>query len=262
MNYSVSVITICYNNLLELQETCNSVDGQTDPPQEHLIIDGSTNEEILNWLLSNQAHPFRRWIHERDKGIADAFNKGIQLASSSITHILNSGDKYYKPNAIAIVKEYFRNDGNLMWTHSSYVQHRGGVDVVSGSCFNKDFLWKGMRTVAHPSMFIKKELYSRHGLYNLQFKIAMDYDFLVRIRDEKFAFISTPLVYFSPGGASNIHFKKGLNEVKKSYFTHISTSKKLVFWQLRQQLLQLFMLSHIGKLWFRFKNSNQIIKTP
>jgi hypothetical protein len=111
-------------------------------------------------------------------------------------------------------------------------------------------------------MFIKKELYSRHGLYNLQFKIAMDYDFLVRIRDEKFAFISIPLVYFSPGGASNVHFKKGLNEVKKSYFTHISTSKKLVFWQLRQQLLQLFMRSYIGKCWFRFKNSNKIIKTP
>lgn len=254
MPEGISVITICFNNLADLIKTCQSVDAQSQSPDEHLIIDGSSNEEVLNWLQSNQQPAYRRWVHERDKGIADAFNKGIQNARFNLTQLLNSGDIYYDVNAIKIVSGYFSNDPELSWCHSQYVQHRGNMDVVSGVPFDKTQLWKGMRAVAHPSMFIKKEVYERHGYYDTSKKIAMDYDMLVRMRDEKSVYIEKPLVYFAPGGASNVQPSKGLKEVKESHQKYIGYSFKQTCWQLRQKALHYFMQTSIGKIWFQWKN--------
>lgn len=250
----ISVITICFNNLNELIETCRSVDVQTAPPYEHLIIDGSSDSDIKNYLKQNTQPSYRKWICERDNGISDAFNKGILHAKGGIIHLLNSGDSYYDIEAIQIVAGYFNADNSLMWTHGRYAQHRGDIDIISGSTFEKRLLWKGMRQVAHPTMFIKKEVYNRHGLYNIDFKVAMDYDLLVRIRNEKFVFIPKPIAYFAAGGASSTQFTKGLAEVKKSYRQHIGYSFKQILWQIRQKALNYFMQTTAGKKWFQWKN--------
>jgi GT2 family glycosyltransferase len=254
---TISVITICFNNLNELIETCRSVDGQTVLPNEHLIIDGSLNSDIKNHLEQNAQPPYRRWICERDNGIADAFNKGILYAKGDIIHLLNSGDTYYDKDALKIVTDYFIADDLLMWSHAQYVQHRGDIDIISGLSFDKKLLWKGMRQVAHPTMFIKKEVYDRHGLYNTGLKVAMDYDLLVRIRNEKFIFIPKPLSCFAAGGASSTQFTAGLREVKKSYTRYIGYSLKQTLWQLRQRALHYFMQTSAGKKWFQWKNRGE-----
>ena len=254
MSQGISVVTICFNNLKELIATCNSVDKQVVAPLEHLIIDGSTNSEIVQWLQTHPQPEWRRWIHERDQGISDAFNKGIVNSKGSVIHLLNSGDLYAETGAIQLVKNHFDQDPGLMWVNSLYIQHRGQMDVVSGQPFEKDKLWKGMRTIAHPSMFIKREVYDRRGLYNTEFRIAMDYDLLVRIRDEKNLFIEKALVYFAPGGASDQQFKRGLAEVRRSYKENIGSSVLQPLWQFRQKLLHAFMQTSIGKSWFQRKN--------
>jgi GT2 family glycosyltransferase len=256
MKETLSVITICFNNLAELIKTCASVDQQTVLPDEHLIIDGSSNKEILNWLQSTPQPGYRRWIHELDKGIADAFNKGIQYSKCTLTHLLNSGDTYSGPGTIKTVLSCFENDPALMWVHGQYIQYRGDIDVISGTPFDKNQLWKGMRAVAHPTMFIKKEVYDRVGLYNTGLKIAMDYDLLVRMRNEKSFYIQHPLSYFAPGGASSTHISKGLNEVRNSHQKYIGYSFKQTLWQLRQKALHYFMQTGIGKKWFQWKNRN------
>ena len=258
MKLMISVITICFNNLAELIETCQSVDEQTVLPDEHVVIDGSTDERVLNWFMKNPQPAYRRWIHERDNGISDAFNKGINHAKGDILHLLNSGDKYATREVIKTVLDAFRKDDNLMWVHGKYIQHRGEMDVISGLPFEKNKLWKGMRTVAHPTMFIKKEVYERRGLYNIDYRVAMDYDMLVRMRDEKSLFIPDVLTYFAPGGTSHLHFKKGLKEVKQIHQKHIGPSFKQTLWQLRQRLLHAFMQTSSGKNWFRNKNKNAL----
>ena len=257
MKPALSVISICFNKLPELILTCQSVDEQTLPPDEHLVVDGSTNKEILQWLTHNPQPPYRRWLHERDKGISDAFNKGVMNAKYEITHLLNSGDRYASKQAIEKAIQNFEQDPSLMWLHSQYIQHRGDMDVISGKAFDKNKLWKGMRTVAHPSMFIRKEVYDRHGHYDTSLKIAMDYDMLVRMRNEKNIFIPEPLVYFAPGGASGVQFDKGLHEVRHSYSHYVGASWKQRFWQMRQKLLHSFMETGIGKKWFQWKNAKQ-----
>jgi hypothetical protein len=116
-----------------------------------------------------------------------------------------------------------------------------------------------MRQVAHPSMFIKKEVYDRLGLYDTDLKIAMDYELLVRIRNEKFIFLETILICFAPGGISDKQFIFGLLEVKKSYQKHIGKNIKQNFWQFRQKLLHHFMQTRLGKSWFKMKNKDRII---
>lgn len=259
MNQSLSVISICFNNLQDLIATCASVDAQTVLPAEHLIIDGSTKDDIIKWLTEQPQPAYRKWIHEKDNGIADAFNKGISNAKNKITHLLNSGDTYASVYAIETALKRFNSDDSLQWVSGQYIQHRGGIDVTSGTPFNADLLWKGMRTVAHPTMFIKKEVYTRHGLYNTDYKIAMDYDMLVRIRNEKNSFIEQPLTYFAPGGASNVQFYRGLKEVKKSYRTHIGQSFQQTIWQLRQKALHIFMQTALGKKWFQWKNRKKTL---
>lgn len=254
MKPSISIVTICFNNLPELIETCKSVDKQTIKPDEHLVIDGSINEEIVSWLLQTPQPAYRRWMHERDKGISDAFNKGIINSKSEIIHLLNSGDKYVNEKSIEKVLDSFERDSNIMWTHAKYIQHRGEIDVISGLPFEKDTLWKGMRTVAHPTMFIKKDIYNKYGLYNTSYRVGMDYDMLIRIRNEKFEFIPSPLIYFAPGGASQSQFRTGLKEVREIYQKNIGYSFKQTLWQFRQQLLHMFMQTGLGKRWFRQKN--------
>jgi glycosyltransferase involved in cell wall biosynthesis len=256
--HTIAVITICYNNLEELKLTCESVDSQILLPEAHWVIDGSTSNDIGEWLGNNAQPQYRKWMTEKDKGISDAFNKGIQKSNSTILHLLNSGDRYFRNDSISIVKSTFEKHSEIKWTHSLYVQQRGGIDVVTGAPFQKQLLWKGMRTVAHPTMFVKKELYLKYGLFNLDYKIAMDYDFLVRIRNERFIFIDQPLVYFSPGGTSNTQFHRGLAEVRRSYQTHIGKSIKLVAWQLRQEALHQFMQTRLGKTWFKLKNRKKV----
>ena len=75
----ISIITICFNNLDDLKATCASVDGQTVHPYEHIIIDGSTKSDIKEFLENNPQPSYRKWLCERDKGISDAFNKGIRI---------------------------------------------------------------------------------------------------------------------------------------------------------------------------------------
>lgn len=254
MQNTLSVITICYNNLDELIKTCNSVDTQSHAPSEHIIVDGSTNKEIYEWLTNTQQPNYRTWIHERDKGISDAFNKGLKTATGSITHLLNSGDTYYVQNAIEKVINHFEEHVDLMWVHTKYVQHRGNINIVTGLPFEKEKLWKGMRTVAHPSMFIKMALYHKHGLYNLNYKIAMDFDFLVRIRDEKFDFLPYPIVYFAPGGVSNNQLKMGQKEVKEISEKYLGKDWRFTLWQLRKVLLEAVMKTKFGKIVFQIKN--------
>jgi hypothetical protein len=84
----------------------------------------------------------------------------------------------------------------------------------------------------------------------------MDYDMLVRMRDEKFVYIEKPLVYFAPGGASSDQFSKGLAEVYAIHQKHIGRSFRQIFWQWRQRSLQAFMQTRLGKNWFKWKNKS------
>jgi len=249
----ITVITICFNNLEDVMSTCKSVDRQDKKPFEHLIIDGSTTLAIKNYLEGNAQPVYRRWVSEKDDGISDAFNKGVLNATGDIIVMLNSGDTFYSQDVISIASAEFEKDDNLQWLHSKYELHRGDKWIIIGKPFAKSKMYKGMRSICHQTMFIKRELHEKYGLYDKQLKIAMDYDFLLRIAKEKFIFIETPLVKFAPAGTSSVNYSGSLKEIKKSYRKYYGGSLLLEIWQLRLKLLHYLLGTKIGKLLFKVK---------
>ncbi len=243
----ISVVSICFNNLEELKKTMNSIDEQRLLPYEHLIIDGSTKDEIRGYLSLHAQPHYRRWISERDQGISDAFNKGVRNAEGDIIHLLNSGDTYASPQVLDVVHQAFERNPGISWLHGMYYQMRSGSWVKSGKAFDRKLLFRGMRQTGHPTMFIRRGVYERHGLYSESKKIAMDYDLLIRIADEPYLFLEEPIARFEPDGVSSQQIGKGLAEVRESFERKFGTSIKQRVWFARIHLLNSLQKSAFGR---------------
>jgi glycosyltransferase involved in cell wall biosynthesis len=230
------------------------VDEQTISPFEHLIINGSTEDTIEKYFETKDNILYRKVFNEKDNGIADAFNKGIKKASGDVILLLNSGDLLYDQNVIKILLEKFDADKNLMWLHGKYRYQRSGIWVTLGKPFDPKKLYRGMRSLSHQTMYVRKELYDKYGLYDNSFKIAMDFDFVARIRNEKFLFVDEILAINVPGGISsekyNLSLKEGSRVVKK----YLGFSWKNKLWTLRLKTLKAIQnIPFLGKLLYRIK---------
>jgi len=248
----LSIITICFNNLQDLIKTCDSVDRQIEKPFEHIIVNGSTNDDIKDWFNAQNKNNYRLIINERDAGIADAFNKGILLAKGDLIHLLNSGDIYYDVNATQIVDKEFNDLPNVNWVSGNIVLHRGGSWVTIGKPFDKKQVYKGMRAISHPTWFVKKEVYDRLGLYK-NYSIAMDYDMMCRIKAEPYAYINYTLIKFDNTGVSSSRYLDSLKQNIEVYEANFGFSLKSRLWQFRLKLLHLFLQTWLGKKAFSLK---------
>jgi GT2 family glycosyltransferase len=250
----LSIITICFNNLQEVLDTCKSVDEQTVLPFEHLIVNGSTNNQIENYFLKSKPVSYRKIFSERDEGIADAFNKGIKRSTGDIILLLNSGDCLYDKNVLKTVLEKFEEDNELMWLHGKYKYLRSGIWVTLGKPFDPKKLYRGMRSLNHQTMYVKKKLYDKYGLYDKSFRIAMDFDFVARIRNEKFLFIPEILAISKPGGISTEQYNLSLKESTIVVKKYLGKSWKNKLWNFRLKTLKgIQNIPLIGKFLYRIK---------
>ncbi len=250
----LSIITICFNNLNEVIDTCRSVDEQIVLPFEHLVINGSTNDEIEKYFANANALPYRKIFNGSDKGIADAFNKGIAKATGDVILLLNSGDLLYDENVLKIVLSKFDEDKTLMWLHGKYRYQRSGVWVTLGKPFDPEKLYRGMRSLSHQTMYVKKELHNKYGLYDNSFKIAMDFDFVARIRFEKFIFLKDILAINVPGGISTERYNLSLKEGSRVVQKYLGYSWKNKLWTLRLKTLKAIQdIPVLGKILYKIK---------
>lgn len=249
----ISIITICFNNLADLQKTCASIDAQTRLPEEHWVINGSSRPDIEQWLLNTPQPPYRKWVNERDKGISDAFNKGIGKAGNEITHLLHAGDCYASNDVLETVMKIFHEHPNAQWISGNIRMIRGGKPVTVGKPFDRSKLYRGMRSVSHPTWFVKKEVYGRIGLFSSEYKIAMDYDLMCRIANEPYAYLDKVIVVFDDSGISNTKYPDSLKENRKVYESYFGFSWLLVFWQLRLKILYHLLQTSFGKWLFGLK---------
>lgn len=249
----LSIITICYNNLKDLQKTCESVDVQIMQPHEHIIIDGSSNTEIFEWLKNTPQPLYRKWVCEKDKGISDAFNKGIHRSSGSLLHILNSGDVYFSNTVIKNVLNFFIHHPSTQWISGKVHMKRGGIWVNIGVPFDLKQLYKGMRSVSHPTWFVKRAVYNRVGYFSLSIKIAMDYDLMCRLKDEKYNFLNEIFVKFDDNGLSTNQYLKSLHENTRVYESHFGYSIKSRLWQFRLSLFYHTLQTKFGQFLYSIK---------
>lgn len=198
--------------------------------------------------------PFRKIVNERDNGIADAFNKGISKAGGDVILLLNSGDCLYDKNVINIVLEKFNADKELMWLHGRYRFNRSGIWVTLGKPFEEKKLYRGMRSLSHQTMYVKKELYETYGLYDPSYKIAMDFDFVARIRNEKFLFIPEILATAIPNGISSSQYDLSLKEANRVVKKYLGKGWKNNLWNFRLKTLKAIQnIPVLGKMLYRIK---------
>lgn len=222
----VSIITATYNSERTIKDTLLSVKQQTYKNVEHIIIDGASTDKTIN-LLDLYGHQGPK-ISEADKGIYDAMNKGVTMAGGDIIGILNSDDFYADNKVLEKVVKTFEESGcDAVYGDLVYVDGRESAKVVRkwiAGKYNKDLFYQGWMP-PHPTVFIKKEVYEKYGLFNLKFKSSSDYELLLRLmvlKNIKVEYISQVLVHMRTGGHSTKSLANRLAAHKEDYLAWLS----------------------------------------
>jgi hypothetical protein len=132
--------------------------------------------------------------------------------------------------------------------------NRNGSWVTVGVPFDPNQLFKGMRSVSHPTWFLRKEVYDRAGVFSLSIKIAMDYDLLCRLSNEKYFYLNETLVRFDDKGVSTTQYVKSLEDNIKVYESYHGFSYQSRFWQMRLKMIFYLMQTGVGKWLYKLKS--------
>ena len=197
-----TIITVCYNSEKTIERTIQSVLQQTCQDFEYVIVDGASTDRTME-VVQKYEPLFQgrmRWISEPDKGIYDAMNKGIRLASGELLGMVNSDD-YYEPDALETIRTAYQGERfQVLYGMLRTVQNGKEIMVYLKNHENLD-----EDMIAHPSCFVTKETYLRFGEYSLDYPYSADYEFMLRIwrqPEVKFSEIYHIISNFSLDGAS------------------------------------------------------------
>ena len=171
-----SIITVVLNNENHLEKTFKSVFNQTFKNFEYIVIDGGSTDNSLK-IIKKYQKKIDYWVSEKDKGIYDAFNKGMSLATGKFIGIINSDDLYTK-NALKIILKYVNKYPDLDFIFGSVRKHWG---VLHGYKPKKIRYSWGFYTSHSTGFFLKNKSAKKVGLYNLKYRYHADYDYFYRL---------------------------------------------------------------------------------
>ena len=209
----LSIITVVYNNKETIANAIESVLSQEYSNLEYIIIDGKSNDGTCH-VINKYASKITKFISEKDSGIYDAMNKGIQLAIGDVIGILNSDDVYANNSILNEVMLQFNNDRNLdiLYGDLVYVKHDNINKIIrtwTSKPYYPNFFENG-GVPPHPSLFVSARVYREAGNFNLKYRLASDYEFMLRIfKSYNFKILYHPLVivHMRLGGATNKSLK-------------------------------------------------------
>jgi glycosyltransferase involved in cell wall biosynthesis len=213
----VSIITACYNSANTIIDCISTVNNQTYQNIEHIIIDGGSTDGTVEYL--KQSKLVNQIISERDHGIYDALNKGIQIATGDVIGFLHSDDMLASSDIITKIVALFQKTkadgvyGNLVFVNAENKIVRTWIR----NPFKRENVKYGWMP-PHPTLFLRKEVYTKHGLFDISFKTAGDYDFMLRVMlDKKINLVYLPEVItkMRMGGVSTGNVKQLLLKSKE-----------------------------------------------
>lgn len=212
----ISIITVTYNSEKTIADTIKSVLNQTYNDIEYIIIDGKSNDKTVS-IIKDYIPLFNgriKWISEKDNGIYDAMNKGIKLATGEIIGTLNADDFFTNDKIIEIIQQEFKNNnsiqaiyGDVHFVNPNNLQKC--IRYYSSKVFKPSLMKLGFMP-AHPSFYARKECFTQFGLYKTDYKIAADFEFLLRliyINKISIKYIPIDMVTMRTGGASTSGYK-------------------------------------------------------
>jgi len=203
----LSIITSCYNSADTIRDTLESVARQDYSDIEHIIVDGGSEDDTLA-IVSEFTH-VAKVVSEKDRGIYDAMNKGIAIATGDIIGILNSDDFYTGPGVISdVVRQMEQCGADTLYADLDYVSSTDKTKVVrswrAGSYAVRKFYYGWMPP--HPTFFVRKYIYERYGTFNLSLRSAADYEIMLRFlvrHSITTTYLNKTIVQMRAGGQSN-----------------------------------------------------------
>lgn len=252
----ISIITVCFNSAKTIRDTIESVLSQDYPEIEYIVVDGGSNDGTIE-IVSEYQSKIASYVSEKDRGIYDAMNKGISLASGDIIGILNSDDTYMSVKTISeLMQVMSQKKTDCIFADLIVVDPKNMNKVLryyDSSKFRTNRFRFGWMP-AHPTFFVKRSVYERVGLFSLKYQISADYEMLIRIlhvNQYTYAYLPKPVVRMRAGGTSSASLSRNwiLNKeiVMACRENGIWTAMPLLFIKLPFKLLELIK----AKYWYK-----------
>jgi len=253
----ISIITIVYNGEKYIEETIESVINQTYDNIEYIIIDGGSTDKSVD-IIKKYENSIDYWISEKDDGISDAFNKGIRVSNGEWIGIINADD-WYEIDCCENIIRYSEYDF-IFGTIRYWDGERSYIDIA-----RPEIIYDDMR-INHPTLFVKKSLYQEVGLYDEKYKIAMDYDLVLRLfsSNKRYKNIDSVISNMRVDGVSQkewVRSKKEAKDIKIVYgVSWYKANRYLIVLRLKRYLLRLlqkYNLNFVHKLYRVVLNKNE-----
>jgi glycosyltransferase involved in cell wall biosynthesis len=238
----VSIITVCYNRKSTIEQSIKSVLGQDYPNIEYIVIDGSSTDGTKE-IIQSYSDKIATYISEPDKGMYDAINKGLSMATGDIVGLMHSDDEFYNKMVISKIVTTFQNSPNTdgLYGNGIYISNDAEERIVRNR-IGGPYDFKKIRSgwlPLHPTVYLKKSLIEKFGFYNLDFKIASDTEFLLRYLFQhkiNIVYLDEYVVKMRMGGLST-SYKRAFEVLYEDYriykYHHISAVRTVFLKKLK-----------------------------
>ncbi len=212
----ITIITVVYNNKSTISRAIESVLSQNYSNIEYIIIDGASTDGTID-IINTYKNRISKIISEKDKGIYDAMNKGIEIATGDVVGILNSDDSYIDENSVSEIAKTFENyNTDSVFADVIMVKEHDQNAIVRYYSAKKFKLWhfRFGHMPGHATFFAKRELFDKLGKYDTRYRISADFDLLLRflfVHRISYKYIPKVLVKMSLGGIST----QGFSSIKQ-----------------------------------------------
>lgn len=208
----ISVITITYNSQFTVEDTIKSVLSQDYPEVEYIIVDGLSKDKTME-VVNRYRDKIAKIVSEKDKGLYDALNKGISMATGDIVGMLHSDDIYADEHVLSKIANEFKKHSDTQAVYGDLVfVNRADTNKVmriwTAGEYNKDAFVEGWMP-PHPTFYLKKECYDKYGVFNTSLKLSADYELMLRMIHKNkvnVRYIPQTLIKMRMGGVSNVSF--------------------------------------------------------
>lgn len=258
----VSIITVCLNSEKTIEKTILSVLAQECEELEYIIIDGKSTDGTLE-IVKKYEERISVVVSEPDAGLYDAMNKGIAYATGDVIGIINSDD-WYEPDAVKTVLDIFKNsNAEVVYGQMNLIDGDRKVRVFIPEDIEK---LRYKMVLTHPTVFIRRDVYSRYGGFDIKYKVCADYELLLRLYTKNvcFQYVERVLANFRTNGISSQMSMNTVNDARAiatKYLYFVSDEKKKYYEEqienrYRQNFFQNKLFEDESSIWSILQKKN------